>query len=58
MTEETRMTVRMPADLYEWLKSNADTHRRSLNSQVVEILDAYRRAEVLRLKAEQASGGE
>lgn len=42
---ETRMTVRMPSDLYEWLKLNADKDRRSLNSQVVEILDAYRRSQ-------------
>jgi hypothetical protein len=44
MEKESRMTVRMPTDLYEWLKNNAEVDRRSLNSQVVEILDKYRQS--------------
>lgn len=44
MDKESRMTVRMPTDLYEWLKNNAEVDRRSLNSQVVEILDKYRQS--------------
>lgn len=40
---ESRMTVRMPAELYEWLKSDADDSHRSLNSQVVAILEDYRK---------------
>lgn len=43
MSEESRMTLRLPADLYEWLKDDAANNRRSLNAQVVEILDSHRR---------------
>lgn len=43
MDTESRMTVRLPADLYEWLKNDAERNRRSLNAQVVEILDMHRR---------------
>lgn len=43
MSEESRMTLRLPADLYEWLKIDAANNRRSLNAQVVEILDSHRR---------------
>lgn len=39
---ETRFTLRLPPDLYEWLKQDAKRKRRSLNSQVVEFLDSYR----------------
>ncbi len=41
--KETRMTVRMPADLYEWLKADATGDLRSLNSQVIAILENYRK---------------
>lgn len=40
---ESRMTVRMPTDLYEWLKSDAEQNLRSLNSQVIAILEEYRK---------------
>jgi len=40
---ETRMTVRMPQDLYEWLKENAKDNFRSLNAQVVAILEEHRK---------------
>lgn len=39
---ETRMTLRLPCDLYEWLKADASDNLRSLNSQVVAILEEYR----------------
>mgnify|MGYP001559383658 CR=1 len=40
---ESRMTVRMPTELYEWLKFDAEKDLRSLNSQVVAILENYRK---------------
>lgn len=43
MDTESRMTLRLPTELYEWLKSDAERNRRSLNAQVVEILDTYRK---------------
>lgn len=43
MDTESRMTLRLPTELYEWIKADAEQNRRSLNSQVVEVLDAYRK---------------
>ncbi len=43
---ESRMTVRMSSDLYEWLKEDAESSLRSLNSQVVAILNDYRKRRV------------
>ena len=37
------LTVRdMPADLHQWLKEQAEAHRRSLNQEVISQLDALR----------------
>ncbi len=49
--KETRMTVRMPSDLYEWLKVDAESDLRSLNSQVVAILDEYRKKKLAEQKS-------
>lgn len=40
---ESRMTVRMSSDLYEWLKLDAQNNLRSLNAQVIAILEKHRR---------------
>jgi hypothetical protein len=40
---DARMTVRMTTDLYEWLKSDAEKELRSLNAQVLAILENYRK---------------
>lgn len=41
--DESRMTVRMPAYLYDWLKENAGSVHNSLNAHVVFILEEYKR---------------
>ncbi|WP_018544413.1 Arc family DNA-binding protein [Streptomyces sp. LaPpAH-108] len=40
MVEEKRITLRLPADLHEWLVAQAKLARRSLNSEIVYRLEA------------------
>ncbi|MBJ7906226.1 Arc family DNA-binding protein [Streptomyces sp. DSM 110735] len=40
MDEERRITLRLPADLHEWLTAQARSARRSLNSEIVHRLEA------------------
>lgn len=40
---DARMTVRMTTELYEWLKADAEKELRSLNAQVLAILENYRK---------------
>ncbi|MGV9896626.1 Arc family DNA-binding protein [Streptomyces tendae] len=42
MDEEKRITLRLPADLHEWLAAQAKYARRSLNSEIVYRLEAER----------------
>nr|WP_267882602.1 Arc family DNA-binding protein [Streptomyces griseus] len=42
MDEEKRITLRLPADLHEWLAAEAKSARRSLNSEIVYRLEAER----------------
>ncbi len=37
-----RITLRLPADLHEWLVSEAKSARRSLNSEILHRLEAGR----------------
>ncbi|WP_030542664.1 Arc family DNA-binding protein [Streptomyces albus] len=46
MDEEKRITLRLPADLHEWLVAQARSARRSLNSEIVYRLEAERDAAV------------
>ncbi|MZE76417.1 Arc family DNA-binding protein [Streptomyces xinghaiensis] len=46
MDEEKRITLRLPADLHEWLVAQAKSARRSLNSEIVYRLEAERDAAV------------
>ncbi|GAQ52479.1 Arc family DNA-binding protein [Streptomyces acidiscabies] len=39
MDEEKRITLRLPADLHEWLVAQAKSARRSLNSEIVHRLE-------------------
>ncbi|MER7057275.1 MULTISPECIES: Arc family DNA-binding protein [unclassified Streptomyces] len=39
MDEGTRITLRLPTDLHEWLVAQAKTARRSLNSEIVYRLE-------------------
>ncbi|MCI0383220.1 Arc family DNA-binding protein [Streptomyces sp. CNQ085] len=45
MDETTRITLRLPVDLHEWLVAQARSARRSLNSEIVYRLEAERAAE-------------
>ncbi len=42
MSEEKRITLRLPADLHEWLVAQARSSRRSLNSEIVYRLEVER----------------
>ncbi|MGW7611046.1 Arc family DNA-binding protein [Streptomyces sp. NPDC054766] len=43
--EETRITLRLPADLHAWLTAQAKASRRSLNSEIVHRIEGeYRTA--------------
>ncbi|MFE9253873.1 Arc family DNA-binding protein [Streptomyces sp. NPDC006879] len=42
MDEEKRITLRLPADLHEWLVTQAKSARRSLNSEIVYRLETER----------------
>ncbi|MEU6280397.1 Arc family DNA-binding protein [Streptomyces sp. NPDC047028] len=42
MNEEKRITLRLPADLHEWLVAQARSSRRSLNSEIVYRLEVER----------------
>ncbi|MGW8767246.1 Arc family DNA-binding protein [Streptomyces sp. NPDC055815] len=44
MDEEKRITLRLPAELHEWLVDQARSARRSLNSEIVHRLESERRA--------------
>ncbi|MGC4982759.1 Arc family DNA-binding protein [Streptomyces sp. DT193] len=44
MDETTRITLRLPDDLHEWLVSQARSARRSLNSEIVYRLEVERDA--------------
>ncbi|MGW7294634.1 ribbon-helix-helix domain-containing protein [Streptomyces xiamenensis] len=40
MNEEKRITVRLPAELHKHLTATAKRDRRSVNSQIVHLLEA------------------
>lgn len=42
MDETTRITLRLPSDLHEWLAAEAKSARRSLNSEIVYRLERER----------------
>jgi predicted HicB family RNase H-like nuclease len=42
MNEETKITLRLPADLHQWLTAQAKSARRSLNSEIVYRLEGER----------------
>ncbi|MFI0350196.1 Arc family DNA-binding protein [Actinomadura sp. 9N407] len=42
MDDTTRITLRLPTDLHEWLVVEAKTARRSLNSEIVHRLETER----------------
>ncbi|MFC9954670.1 Arc family DNA-binding protein [Streptomyces prasinus] len=46
MDEDKRITLRLPADLHEWLAAQAKSARRSLNSEIVYRLEVERDATV------------
>ncbi|MGW0755846.1 Arc family DNA-binding protein [Streptomyces sp. NPDC002814] len=45
MDHEVRITLRLPADLHEWLVAQAKSARRSLNSEIVYRLEGERAVE-------------
>ncbi|CAL9558166.1 hypothetical protein SUDANB171_04562 [Streptomyces sp. enrichment culture] len=42
MNVETKITLRLPSDLHQWLTAQAKSARRSLNSEIVYRLEAER----------------
>lgn len=49
--EKPVVAVKMPADLRDWLRRGATAGYRSMNAQVLLILDAARKQEASREKA-------
>ncbi|MFJ5263870.1 Arc family DNA-binding protein [Streptomyces sp. NPDC088387] len=45
MDAETKITLRLPADLHQWLASQAKSARRSLNSEIIYRLEGERAAD-------------
>ena len=43
MKLDTQMTIRMTKELYKWLQQDAQGEFRSLNAQVIAILESYRK---------------
>lgn len=41
MEDEARVTVRFPADLYQELKDRAKENRRSLNNEILVLLERF-----------------
>ncbi len=42
MSDESRMTLRMPTDLYNWIQFDAQRTHNSMNAHVLSILEGYR----------------
>ena len=42
MNDEVKITLRLPADLHQWLTAQAKAARRSLNSEIVHRLEVER----------------
>ncbi|NEA54302.1 Arc family DNA-binding protein [Streptomyces sp. SID13666] len=51
MDHESRITLRLPADLHAWLVAEAKTAHRSLNSEIVYRLEGERAATLERKKS-------
>jgi hypothetical protein len=50
--EESKFNLRLPKDLYEWLKMFADSQSRSTNAQIVQILKEERDRQAARAKSD------
>ena len=46
MNDETKITLRLPSDLHQWLAAQAKATRRSLNSEIVHRLEVERASTV------------
>ena len=44
MDDEVRITLRLPEELRDWLRENAQRERRSLNSEIIYMLEVARTA--------------
>ncbi len=42
VTEEAKFNLRIPKDLYRWLKQFAKSQRRSVNAQIVALVEEER----------------
>jgi len=42
VTEEAKFNLRIPKDLYRWLKLFAKSQRRSVNAQIVALIEEER----------------
>ncbi|MBK3572360.1 Arc family DNA-binding protein [Streptomyces sp. MBT65] len=46
MIEETKITLRLPTELHQWLTAQAKSARRSLNSEIIYRLEGERDAAI------------
>lgn len=54
MKLDTQMTIRMTRELYKWLQQDAQGEFRSLNAQVIAILESYRKQKEQQKKDDQS----
>jgi hypothetical protein len=48
MTEDARFNLRIPKDLYRWLKQYAKSKHRSVNAQIVALVEEERQRQAVK----------
>lgn len=49
------MNIRVPSDLKEWLQTKADENHRSLNAEIVVLMEQTRKKEGLEVEDQKAA---
>jgi hypothetical protein len=52
VTEDAKFNLRIPKDLYRWLKLFAKSQRRSVNAQIVALIEEERERQVVQAKSD------
>ena len=48
MTEDAKFNLRIPKDLYRWLKQFAKSKRRSVNAQIIALVEEERERQAVK----------
>jgi hypothetical protein len=51
VTEDAKFNLRIPKDLYRWLKLFAKSRRRSVNAQIVALIEEERERQAVQVKS-------